>query len=129
MTEMTTINLFYPFLFLTIIVLIVTVCGTIKFLNGNGTHKGVIENIKDIFFKSSDNAKEVTIDTTSKMENMHDKVVDGIPIQYQREIHSIEQTVKQEQDRINKLIDDVSEINEKLNILLEWKFEAERNKK
>lgn len=83
----------------------------------------------DIFFKSNDNAKEITIDTTTKMANMHTEVVDGIPTQYQHELHSIEETVKKETTRLDKLVDDMEEVNQKLDILLEWKFETERKQR
>lgn len=111
MEEFIHFNLFYVFLFTFLIIVVIAICGTIKFLNGNTTHKGIVENIKDIFFKSSDNAKEVTIDTTSKMENMHTKVVDGIPEVYHQELHSLEVSVK-------SLTDITIEINQKLDILM-----------
>ena len=120
--QVTQIHLFYPLLFIFLIVVVVTIGLVIKGNKSDGT-------FKDIFFKSSDNAKDITIDTTNKMKDMHGKVVDGIPEKYQHELHSIEITVKEEQTKLNKLVQDISDINDKLDILLQWKFETEHKKK
>ena len=64
---------------------------------------------KDMFSKSSDNAKEVTIDTTSKMKDMHNEVVkvEFTPA-HEKEIHHLEVMVKEIRDDINKLFDRVA---------------------
>ena len=116
------LKLFYPMLFTTIVILTIAVCSTIKYMNGNTTHKGIVENIKDIFFKSSDNAKEVTIDTTSKMKSMHDNV---IPLKYtsvqEKELHTIEVGLKNLKDNVDEINAKVDELIKRVIILEEHK--------
>lgn len=122
-TQIANFHLFYPMLFTTIVILIIAVCSTIKYMNGNTTHKGIVENIKDIFFKSSDNAREVTIDTTSKMKDMHDNVVKvDFTSNHEHEFHTIECDLKQ-------LKETVDDINEKVNDLMRRIIILEETKK
>lgn len=106
--ETLTVNLFYPLLFTVLIVLIVAICSVIKSRNGNMT-------FKDMFCVSSNNAKEVTIDTTGKMRDMHSDVVDGLPIVYHKELNIIHSEIKDTNDRIEEL---ANNINEKLDMIL-----------
>lgn len=123
------IHLFYPLLFIFLTIVVVTIGLVIKGRSSDFTFKDIFikhdDNNKDIFFRHSEEHE----DTTSKMKDMHTEVVDGIPTQYQHELHSIEETVKKETTRLDKLVEDMTEINHKLDILLEWKFETERAKR
>lgn len=95
--QVTQIHLFYPLLALVLIVLIVAICSVIKYRNGNLT-------FKDIFFKSSDNAKEITVDTTDKMAKMHDNVVKlDFNSSHENELHSLETGLKELQDNVKDL--------------------------
>jgi len=101
MTEITTINLFYPLLFIVLIVLIVAICSVIKSRNGNMT-------FKDMFSKSSDNAKEITIDTTGKMANMHSEVIKAeFTEAHEKEIHELEVKIHRMEQLINSIKDDI----------------------
>lgn len=105
MTTVWDINLFYPLLALVLIVLTVTICSVIKSRNGNMT-------FRDIFCKSSDNAKDVTIYTTSKMKDMHDNVVHvQFGEEHEKEFDVIEKELKKLQNNIN-------ELNEKVDLLI-----------
>ena len=107
------IHLFYPLLFFTLVFL-----GTLITI--------VIVKCKDsslfqnIFTKSSDNAKDVTIDTTSKMKDMHDKVVEFSPA-HEKELDYIEK-------KIDKIEKDIIEINDKLDIFIQKVIELEKKK-
>ena len=80
-------------------------------MNGNTTHKGIVENIKDVFFKSNDNAKEVTIDTTSKMAKMHDTVVKvDFTESHEKELDEIEQTIDNHTTQLEQLTLKVEQI-------------------
>lgn len=122
------LKLFYPMLFLTIIIIAVTITIVVGLVKTKGKDNNLFGNI---FNKHIDEH----IDTTDKFSKAHTEmvevveVVDGIPTQYQHELHSIEETVKKETTRLDKLVDDMEEVNQKLDILLEWKFETERKKK
>lgn len=112
----TQVHLFYPLLFLTIcLFLIISGCVIKSIFNGS--------YFKAIFFKSSDNAKDVTVDTTSKMQSMHDKV---IPIRYdvskELEFHSLERGLRQ-------LTRNVHELNDKVDILLDRVITIEQQQK
>ena len=114
MTEITTINLFYPLLFLTIIIL-AGLTTFYLFKNKDNNLFGCIFN------KHANEHIEVHTDTTSKMENMHTKVVDGIPEVYHQELHSLEVSVK-------SLTDITVEINQKLDILIEQIVQSNKRK-
>lgn len=106
MEHVITIKLFYPMLFATIIVLgIITGLVIVKCKDS--------KLFQNIFTKSSDNAKEITIDTTSKMKDMHAKAT-TIPYteKHEKELHNIE-------IRLTKVEKDIIEINEKLSYALE----------
>ena len=99
------IHLFYPMLFITIVIIVITVCSVIKSRNGNMT-------FRDMFCKSSDNAKEVTIDTTSKMADMHRQVV--FTEAHEHELDTLEKDIKKLQDTVNDLNDKVNELCERI---------------
>ena len=122
MEEVFTAKLFYPMLFTTITIVLVVLIVAIKSTFTKFKDSDLFNNI---FNRHVDEH----IDTTDKFSKAHSEVVDGIPKQYQQELHSIEVTVREEQTKLNKLVQEVSDINEKLDILLEWKFETERKKK
>ena len=104
MIQTTTINLFYPMLFTVIVIAIIAICSVIKYRNGNMT-------FKDMFSKSSDNAKEVTIDTTTKMKDMHSEVVKAeFTEAHEKEIHSLEvktHSLEFKTDRMEELINGI----------------------
>ena len=114
-TQIANIHLFYPMLFIVLTILIVSVSSVIKSRSSNMT-------FKDMFSKSSDNAKEVTIDTTTKMADMHNKV---IPMQYtsvqEKEFHTLECGLKE-------LKENVEELKEKVNTLLDRVIAIEQRK-
>lgn len=113
--QVTQIHLFYPLLALVLIVLIVAICSVIKYKNGNLT-------FKDIFFKSTDNAKEVTIDTTNKMKSMHDNVIKvDFTSNHEHELHSIECNLK-------KIEEDIEELKTIVNSLLARVIELEKDR-
>lgn len=116
MIDLINFNLFYPMLFTVLIVLIIAVCSVIKSRNGNMT-------FKDMFCKSSDNAKEITLDTTSKMADMHNNIVklDFTNI-HEKELDQLEKGLK-------KLKENVEDLNEKVNELLERIIKLEINHK
>lgn len=133
MIEQTTqIHLFYPVLILLIVILITAICSTIKFINGNQANKGVVENIKDIFFKSSDNAKEITldnnkvhIDATSKFKDVTMEALGRTPVNIEQEFHELHTDIKQTNDRFEALAKD---INEKLDKILLRVVELEKER-
>ena len=128
MVDILSFKCFYPILFLSITVITIAVAIIIGIVKVKSKDNNLFGNI---FNKHVDEH----IDTTDKFSKAHTEmvevveVVDGIPTQYQHELHSIEETVKKETTRLDKLVDDMEEVNQKLDILLEWKFETERNKK
>ena len=109
MTEITTINLFYPMLFIVIIILIVTIGIIIR--GKNSDNKDTF-----IFAKSSDNAKEITLDVNDKFSKAHTEVVkikwDKV---HEEEIHRMEEMIKEINDKVDMLIQRVIEL-EKANI-------------
>lgn len=116
MEEFIHFNLFYILLFVFLIITIIAVCSTIKNKNGHST-------FRDIFFKSSDNAKEVTIDTTTKMGKMHDNVVHlQFGIEHEQELDSLEKNLK-------KLDEDVQELKETVTLLFNKVIELEKQHK
>ena len=62
----------------------------------------------DIFFKSNDNAKEVTLDNNKT----HLQVIDHLPPVYEKELHSLEKNNK-------KILEMLESINQKLDIVIE----------
>lgn len=123
MTEITTINLFYPLLFIFLIVVAVTIGLVIR---GKSSDK------KDttIFTKSSDNAKEVTIDTTSKMAKMHDNVVKvDFTSSHEHELDEIEQTIDTHTTQLEQLTLKVEQIDVKVDELLNQFIELRKRNK
>lgn len=115
-TQIATIHLFYPMLFTVLIVLIIAVCSVIKSRNGNMT-------FKDMFCKSSDNAKEITLDTTSKMADMHNNIVKlDFTSVHEKELDQLEKGYK-------KLKENVEYLNEKVDELFERIIKLEINHK
>lgn len=98
MEHVITIRLFYPMLFTTIIVLGIIVGLVITKTKDNGL-------FNNIFNKHTDEH----IDTTNKMKDMHDKVIQFTPA-HEKEIHLIEtKMIKMEQDiiEIRNILDDL----------------------
>lgn len=105
--ENITINLFYPCIFLTIIVLIITV-GIVIVKCKDSTL------VQNIFSKSNDNAKEVTINTTNKMEKMHEDVVKiDFSTSHEKELHTLELMVKELNRKVDILVDKVANLEKK----------------
>ena len=125
MQDIVSISFFYPMLFgaLTIItvVLILSICGVMKSRNGNMT-------FKDMFTLSSNNAKEITIDTTDKMKNMHTEVIQKLPEPYEHELHRLNTDMKSTSERVERLEHMTQELNEKVDIFLKKMIELERRK-
>ena len=92
MTEITTINLFYPLLFLTIIVAFVIIGIVLVKAKDNSL-------FGNIFDKHSDEH----IDTTSKFSKAHSEVI-SLPKQYEDELHALEISVKQTDERLINLL-------------------------
>lgn len=100
-TEFIHINLFYPLLFLVIITLIVTVGIVVKGIKGDDT-------FKSIFNVSSNNAKDITVDTTTKMKSMHDNVVHiQFGQEHEKELHKLEENIKDLNDKVDLLFERV----------------------
>ncbi len=91
------IHLFYPLLFLAIITLIITTSVVIaKKYNDN--------TFTNVFYKSNDNAKDVTIHVTDSMKDMHTEVVKAeFTEQHEHELHHIETTLKEISDNLTLL--------------------------
>ena len=91
------IHLFYPLLFLVIITLIITAGVVIaKKYNDN--------TFTNVFYKSNDNAKDVTIHVTDNMKDMHTEVVKAeFTEQHEHELHHIETTLKEISDNLTLL--------------------------
>ena len=124
------LKLFYPMLFLTIGVIAVAICSVIKFKNGNLTFKDIFakhdDNNKDIFFRHSEEHEK----TTDKMKDMHHDVVGCLPQQYETELDDIELAVDKNTTKLEKLTNDVEEINNKIDLLVSRIVELEKaNKK
>lgn len=115
-TQVTQIHLFYPLLALVLIVITIAVCSVIKSRNGNMT-------FKDMFCKSSDNAKDITLDTTNKMKDMHDNVVHvKFGVEHEKELDYLEKGY-------DKLIKDVEELNVKVDMILKRVIKLEKHPK
>lgn len=117
--ETLTINLFYPLLFTVIVVLIITIgIVLVKYKDGS--------LFQNIFYKSSDNAKEITIDTTDKLSKAHTEIVEvKWDKAHEKEMHAIEKDIK---DLNNKFETTLREINHKMDILLERVVALEQNR-
>ena len=106
------IHLFYPLLFFTLVFLgtLITIA-IVKYKDSN--------LFQNIFAKSSDNAKEVTIDTTSKMKDMHDNVIQ-VPYtdKQEKELHNIE-------TRLAKIEEDFQILSDKLDEFIAKVIELE----
>lgn len=108
MTQVATFHLFYPMLFLTIVILGIIIALVIaKCKDG--------KLFQNIFYKSTDNAKEITLDTTSKMKSMHDNVVKvDFTASHEKELHLLEQNVKELNIKVDLLMEKVITIERKL---------------
>ena len=107
MNTVWTINLFYPLIAFILIVLIIAISSVIKSRNGNMT-------FKDMFSKSSDNAKEITIDTTNKMTNMHNEVVKmQFTSAHEAELHKLEFMVNDLNQKFDLLLERVIKLENK----------------
>ena len=95
------IHLFYPLLFLTILVVLGSI--TFCFFKAKDTN---------IFFKHTDEH----IDTTDKFSKAHTEIIHTLPTNYEQELHDIEKTLKLTDEKIIKLTED---INNKLNLIIE----------
>lgn len=105
MTEITTINLFYPLLFLLFLAIVITI--------GVVCVKGNDNNLfGNIFNKHADEH----IDTTDKFSKAHTEVIAHLPETYEKELHVLESDVKDIQER---LIQTTEDINHKLDLLIE----------
>ena len=102
------INLFYPLLFIVIITITVTIGLVIAKKSSDKTQT-------DVFYKSNDNAKDVTIHVTDRLSQAHTEVI-ALPERYEKELDSLEKSVKGCE---NKLIEITEDINNKLNLLLD----------
>lgn len=115
--ETLTINLFYPLLFSLIAIIVITI-GIVCIKHKDNNLFG------NIFNKSSDNAKEITIDTTDKFSKAHSELITCLPKHYEEELHYLEESVKDVQTR---MIETTEDINNKLNMILEKVVELEKN--
>ena len=107
MNTIWTVNLFYPMIAITFIILIIAITSIIKSRNGNMT-------FKDMFCKSSDNAKQITIDTTTKMKDMHNEVIKvDFTSAHEKELHKLELMVQ--------------DLNQKFDLLLKRVINIENN--
>ena len=97
MTQVTTINLFYPLMFLAIIVIAVII----------GI---VIIKIKDssLFNNIFNRHVDEHIDTTNKFSLSHTEIVSGLPIVYHYEIHDLECKIKNIDKKIDELIKEIN---------------------
>ena len=107
--ETITINLFYPFLFLLMIAIVITI-GIVLVKNKDNNLFG------NIFNKSSDNAKDITLDINDKFSKAHTEVITSLPQHYEDELHSLEKAVKNTE---NKLIVLAEDVNRKLDMIIE----------
>lgn len=100
--ETLTINLFYPLLFTVIVVLIVTVgCVLVKCKDNN--------LFGNIFNKSSDNTKEITLNTTDKLSKAHTEIVEvKWDEAHEKEMHRLEVQIREIIEKLDMLIKRVS---------------------
>lgn len=97
MTTALDINLFYPLLFLAFIVAIITIGIVIR-------GKSADKKDTQIFVKSNENAKDVTLNISNNMKDMHNTVVEHtLPLEYETEIHSLEVMISEINNRLIKL--------------------------
>lgn len=108
MVDSVQIHLFYPLLFTVIIVLIITIgIVLVKYKDGS--------LFQNIFYKSSDNAKEITIDATDKLSKAHTEIVEvKWDKAHEQEMHSLEMTVKEVLKKVNILMDRYDVILERI---------------
>lgn len=104
MNTIWTINLFYPLLFLTIIVAFVII-GIVLIKAKDNSLFG------NIFDKHADEH----IDTTDKFAKAHTEVI-ALPKQYEDELHSLEVSVR---DTNQRILDLTNDINKKIDVLIE----------
>ena len=102
MTQVTTINLFYPLMFLAIIVIAVII----------GI---VIIKTKDssLFNNIFNRHVDEHIDTTNKFSLSHTEIVSGLPIIYHHEIHSLERKIKDIDKKIDELAEKIIDLENK----------------
>ena len=103
------IHLFYPLLFLLLIVVTVTI-GIV--------FRGKLADKKDtqIFVKSNDNAKDVTLNISNNMKEMHNTVVEhALPLEYEQELNSLEVMVHEIKDKLDLLIERVIRLENERN--------------
>lgn len=75
----------------------------------------------DIFFKSSDNAKDVTIDTTDKLSKAHTEVVEAKwDNAHEKEMHDIEDKLRNIEKQMQEISDMLTDITNRV-IALEKK--------
>ena len=106
MTQITTINLFYPLISLVLIIGIVTI--------------GIVfAKCKDssLFNNIFNRHIDEHINTTDKFSKAHTEIIAGLPIVYQQEFHSLEFNVKANKEKIIKLENKINELLEKISIL------------
>ena len=105
MTTVWDINLFYPLLFLLVIVAIVSI-------------SIVLIKIKDsnLFNNIFNRHVDEHIDTTSKFSKSHTEIVAGLPIVYHKEFHNLEQEVK---NNHKYMIEIATELNQKMDKIIE----------
>ena len=90
-------NSFYFLLFAFLIILAIIAGSVIK-------HKSSDKKDTAIFYKSNDNAKDVTIHVTDNMKDMHSEVVKAeFTEQHEHELHHIETTLKEISDNLTLL--------------------------
>lgn len=105
MVDTVQIHMFYPLLFLTTMVFFVVIMIILIKIKDNRL-------FINVFNKSNDNAKEVTLDVNDKFSKAHTEVVSiKWDEAHEREMHAINDKVKTIEESLN-------EINEKLDILI-----------
>ena len=77
-----------------------------------------------IFAKSSDNTKDIVLNNNKT----HTQLVDGIPLQYHRELHSLEVSVEDNRNKMQEIIQIVTDMNKKLDLAIERIIELEKQK-
>ena len=98
-------NTFWFIIFISIVIIVISVVIAIVIIK-------LKNKDTDIFFKSNDNAKEITLDNNKT----HTQIVSGLPIVYHKEIHDLEKAVRENDNRIVEL---AKELNEKMDLLLD----------
>lgn len=105
--QIATIRLFYPMLFLTIVIIAVVLIFAIK---------AILIKFKDDDsqnFRFKTHVDEHT-DTTSKMKSMHDNVVKvDFTVSHEKELHLLEQNVKELNIKVDLLMEKVIAIERK----------------